>query len=106
MELVNDIAEWIQANRFEICLAWMASLLVTYGRSIETFTKNISKGWHYIFRLIFFVLVCAFGYGWVTLFCAKILSKYYSKLDDMWSIIAGVVAFILIGFLASKKKHI
>ena len=103
---LDELAGWVAHNRYQICIAWVASLLVIYGVPIARVVKKTAKSWHFVFRILFFVIVCAFGYGWVTLFAAKQLSKQLSQLSSYWEIAVVLLAFIFLGCLAERKKQI
>ena len=105
-DIINDIARFLREHGRTICFAWTAALLVIYGGALARFAKNIAKAWHFVFRVLFFVLVCGFGYGLLTVFLARFLHSQLSHLDNIWYIVSVVAAFILLGILAEKKKQV
>jgi len=105
MEYVNDAARWVRSNAHGICLAWAASVLVIYGTELARCAKSIAKEWHFVFRLLFFVIVCAFGYGWLSLFLAAKLSGQVKQLSNIWILVAVSLMFIIIGLIADKKQQ-
>ena len=102
----NDLLSWVAQHRYQICIAWVASLLVIYGGPIARAVRNVARSWHFVFRVLFFVFVCAFGYGWVTLFTASHLSKQMGRLSSYWELAVVLLGFFLLGILAEKKKQI
>lgn len=105
-DLIKTSADFIDRHSFTICFAWTAALLVVFGSSLAGFVKDLAKGWHFILRVLFFILICGFGYGLLTVFLANMLDRELSRLADIWQIIAPVVAFFLIGLVAEKKRQI
>jgi len=105
-DTIVTVASFLRKHSYDICLAWTAALFVVYGNNLVQFAKVVSKGWHYVFRVLSFVIICGFGYGLLTVFIAKLLDSQIDKISNITVIGAFTAAFILIGFLASKKNHL
>lgn len=105
-DLINDIASFLREHGKTTCYAWTAAILVIYGKELSRLAKSIARAWHFVFRVLFFVLVCGFCYGMLTVFVADLLHHSISQLSNLWYIVAVVSAFFTVGFLADRKKQI
>jgi len=103
-DLINSLAGFIRENGWTICFAWTASLLVIYGDDLLRITKSIARAWHFFFRLLFFVVVCGFGYGAITIFLARFIHSKLGSLDNLWLCVSVITAYLLLGLLAEKNK--
>jgi len=105
-EIINGIADLVREHSWTLCTAWAASLLVIYGGALAKFTKNIARSWNFAFRVLFFVAVCGFGYGILTLSIARLIHPQISKLGNTWLTLSVLGAFLLLGLLAEKRRVI
>lgn len=105
-ELVHICAEWLRIHLYEVTLAWVAALLVIYGRELFIFIRDLVKKWHFILRVLVFILFCAFGYGWLTFQLAQILEGQLANASDLNLVVLITIGFIIIGVLAERKKQI
>ncbi|MFT5905615.1 MAG: hypothetical protein ACI9E1_001213 [Cryomorphaceae bacterium] len=103
-DLINNLAGFIREHSWTACIAWTASLLVIYGDVLVRLTRNIARPWHFIFRVLFFVVVCGFGYGFLTLLLTRFIHSQIVTLNNMWLSISVITAYLLIGILAEKNK--
>lgn len=105
-ELIDNLAGYIREYSWTLCLAWTASLLVIYGDELVRFTKRIARAWHFVFRILFFVVVCGFGYGAISFMLASLLHSKMVHLNNLSLVISVLIAYLLLGFLAEKNKVI
>jgi len=105
-ELIKDFASLIRDHSWTICFAWTASLLVIYGDEMLRITKSIAQAWHFAFRLLFFVIICGFGYGALTIFISRYLHGKMILLSNLWLCISVIAAYIFLGFLAERNRVI
>ena len=105
-ETINSLAGFIREYIWTVCFAWTASLLVIYGDELVRFTKRIARSWHFVFRVLFFVVVCGFGFGAVTIMLARFIHTKMASLNDLSLILSVLAAYLLLGFLAEKNKVI
>ena len=105
-EVIDQAAAFLRGHGYELCLAWTASLMVVYGSQLVKFSKNIAKSWHFIFRVGFFVILCALGYGLLMVALASYLNRQLSRLENGWYLTAVLLGFLTLGILAEKKRQI
>ncbi|WP_416884844.1 DUF3392 domain-containing protein [Marinospirillum sp.] len=89
-----------------IALALIATLLVIYGDDINRFIKRQLRPYHRAIRLLGFVLMCAFGYGAMTVFLTPWLAYWLSLVSIQWLAPFVLGLFLLIGWLAERKHQV
>ena len=105
-EAIDRAAAFLRGHGYELCLAWTAALMVIYGNQLVKLSKNIAKSWHFLFRVGFFVIVCALGYGLLMVTLASYLGRQLSRLGNSWYLTAMLLGFLTLGILAEKKRQI
>ncbi len=101
--LIINFSQWLYPWLGEIAMAIMATLLVIYGHSINRLLKKQISGMHFIFRTLFFILLCTFGYGALLIYVTPILSHLLAGVGMIYlgPLIVGI--FIMLGVLAEKE---
>ncbi|MEE2024783.1 MULTISPECIES: DUF3392 domain-containing protein [Alkalimonas] len=89
----------------DIALAMVATCLVVFGDDINRFIRRQIHSLHFIWRTLIFVLVCAFGYGAVTLFLTPIVAKQLAGLSNLWLPWVTLGIFTLLGILAQRRRQ-
>ena len=105
-ELLIDIGQWFRPYQYQSALAIIATLLVLFGNDINQALRAVVKRQHFLVRSSVFFLVCAFGYGLLTVWLTSLLSKALSKVPDLYIFPSIALAFILLGIFAQKQRHI
>lgn len=90
----------------EMSLMLMATLLVVYGDIINRQVKRSLSGFHFIIRSSLFVLLCAFGYGALTLYGAPFLQHIFKFVAYEYRGIAFILAFVALGIAAERRRYI
>lgn len=110
MELFHEVlialADWIRPHSDNIALALIATLLVIYGDEINSTVKKQLRAYPYIVRLIGFVVLCAFGYGALTVYATPVLEDLISRIPSLYLAPAVVLLFLLVGLLAERRRQI
>ena len=90
----------------EVSISLVATALFLYGEDIHGLVKRQIQGLALVFRVAILILVCAFGYGALSVGCTILSRKLLGFLDNYYlsPVILGL--FLLIGILAEKKKAI
>lgn len=105
-EVLLALADWIRPHSGNIALALIATLLVVYGDDINTAVKKQLRPYPYLIRLIGFVVLCAFGYGALTVYATPVLEDLISKIPGLYLAPAIVLLFLLVGLLAERRRQI
>jgi len=101
MSLLQDLQQYHP----QVGLAMASTVLVIYGNDINRFLRKHIRSWSFVCRLLFFISLCAFGYGLAVVYSSRLLSRFLGSLNP-WEF-AGVTlgGFLLLGILAERKKQ-
>ncbi|OOV87012.1 DUF3392 family protein [Oceanospirillum linum] len=105
-ELLLAMADWIRPHSDNIALALIATLLVIYGDEINRIVKQQLRPYPYIIRLIGFVVLCAFGYGALTVYATPVLEDIINRIPGLYLAPAIMLLFLLVGLLAERRRQI
>ena len=92
----------IYAN--EISLAFVATCLVLFGDSINAFVRRRVLKFFFLVRVLIFILLCAFGYGLLTVTIQPLVFELFLKIPSDYSFLSVVASFVYLGYLAEKKR--
>jgi hypothetical protein len=101
-----EVGQWFRPYQYQTAMAIIATLLVVFGHDINSAIKKLIAKQHLIIRIIVFVLVCAFGYGLLTVWLTGLLSLQLAKIPNLYIVPAVLFIFILLGSYAQKQRHI
>ena len=103
---LTELGQLFRPYQYQCALALIATVLVLTGNEINNAIKHIVRKQHLIIRTAVFVLVCAFGYGLITVWLTELLSLQLAKISNLYIIPVIVTAFTLLGVYAQKQRHI
>jgi len=87
-------------------MAIVATLLVIFGNDINLIVKRAVAKQHLLVRCLVFILVCAFGYGLLTIWLTGLLAQQLAKIPSLYVLPTITVFFVLLALYAQKQKHI
>lgn len=90
----------------DIALAMVATCLVVFGDDINRLVRRQIAHWHFVWRTLVFIVVCAFGYGALTLFLTPLVARQLALLNNLWLPWFCLLVFTLLGFLAQRKRQL
>ncbi len=105
-ELLIDIGQWFRGYQYQTAMAIVATLLVVFGNDINNAVCKLVAKQHFIIRSITFILVCAFGYGLLTVWLTTLLSQQLSQVPNRYVLLLLVAIFSALGVYAQKRRHI
>ena len=105
-ELFSALSRALSPYYTEMSIMLMATILVVYGDIINGHVKRILAPYHFIIRVSLFVVLCAFGYGALTLYGAPFLKHVIAYMPWQYQGAGFVASFMLIGFLAERRRYI
>ena len=88
----------------EISLAFVATCLVLFGDNINRFVRRSVKNYFFLFRILIFVLLCAVGYGLMTVMIHPLVHNLFLKVPRDYSFIAVAFCFMYLGVMAERKR--
>lgn len=104
--VLNNLGFMIRPYFYELAMMIVATLLVIYGAEVNRVVRRQVAHWHFIFRTLVFILVCAFGYGWLLVWFTPILAGWLSLIPLHLLAISTVGILLLLGFLAERKRQL
>lgn len=110
MDILNEIlmrsGSWTFSQINSIALALVATLLVIYGDNLNRLVKKQLKPYPRLIRILGFVLMCAFGYGALTVLFTPVLANWLALVPIKWigPLVLGL--FLLVGWLAESKRQV
>lgn len=100
--LANAIHPYLQ----QVALAIVATLLFIYGEDLNALIKRQIQSYNFLIRVFIFMLVCAFGYGALTIGLTMVVARFLANLDSVYLIPILLGFFFIVGILAERKKQI
>ena len=88
----------------EISLAFVATCLVLFGDNINGFVSKIVKKYLFLFRILIFILLCAVGYGLMTVILHPIIHDVFLKVPRDYSFVVVAFCFIYLGIMVERKR--
>ncbi|EKE86876.1 DUF3392 domain-containing protein [Idiomarina xiamenensis] len=106
LQLANELGMMIRPHLYEFALIIMATLLVIYGNEINQVVRRQVSHWHFIFRTLVFVLVCAFGYGLLLIWLTPWLSSWLHSIPLRYLAVSCIAILLLLGVIAERKRQL
>ncbi|TPH14637.1 DUF3392 domain-containing protein [Litorilituus lipolyticus] len=106
IEFLTDLGHWFRPYQYQAALAMIATLLVIFGNEINNAVKSLVAKQHFMVRTLVFVLVCAFGYGLITVWLTSLLAAQLAKVPTVYIVPVVFLAFFCMGMYAQKQRHI
>lgn len=103
--LNSDFSNWLWGYRNVLVTSWVAVLLVLYGDTIIKLLKRMMQPYHYIFRMLSFVLLCSFGFGFLANYGEVAVNNLVNVPSRSWFGVIVIGLFLLLGVLAERKNH-
>ncbi|MBU2978914.1 DUF3392 family protein [Alteromonas sp. C1M14] len=105
-QFLSPINQFLSPYYDQMSLMLIATLLVIYGDLINKHIKQFIKGYHFLLRSLLFVVLCAFGYGALTLWAAPLFKHIIFYLPYHYRGVAFIGAFLVMGLLAERRRYI
>lgn len=103
IDLITPVADWLQRFLYEIGLAMVSTLFAIYGSNILGFIKKQIGGVQPFLRLTLFIIICAFGFAFLTSFLTPLLFGLLHQVEVIWLPLIILILFYIIGLLARHK---
>ena len=100
----SSLVNLVQLYSSEISLAFVATCLVLFGDTINAFVRRRVIKLFFLLRIFTFILLCAVGYGLLTVTIHPIVHKLFLQVPSDYSFLFTAFCFICLGFLAERKK--
>jgi len=103
--LNSDLSDWLWGHRQLLITSWVAVLLVVYGGELNAAVRRIMQPYHFMFRMSAFILLCTFGYGALAVYGQLAINFGLIHLNKNWFASIVIVTFLVLSFLAERKRH-
>ena len=104
--VLNNLGMMIRPHFYELAMMIIATLLVIYGAEVNRMVKRQVAHWHFVFRTLVFIVVCAFGYGWLTVWFTPVLAGWLSLIPLHLLAVSTIGILFFLGFLAERKRQL
>ena len=84
----------------------MAVVIVVFGDDINSSIKRLVAKQHFIVRTSVFIVICAFGYGLLTVWLTSLLAQQLAKVPSLYLLPVVFIIFFSLGIYAQKQRHI
>ncbi|WP_286272670.1 DUF3392 domain-containing protein [Thalassotalea hakodatensis] len=106
IELLTSLGQWFRPYQYQTALAIIATILVLFGNDINGALKHMIRKQHFVVRTLVFIVVCAFGYGLLTVWLTALLAEQLSSIPTVYIVPTVVIIFAVLGIYAQKQRHI
>jgi len=106
MTTLTDVGQWFRPYQYQAALAVVATVLVIFGNNINGAIKRLIAKQHFIIRTLVFVIVCAFGYGLLTVWLTSFFALQLAKIPTPYLLPCLSIVFFGLGIYAQKQRHI
>lgn len=101
----NDVANWLWSYRSYIATSWVAVILVLYGDAINGLVKRLMQPYHYVLKVLAFVLLCSVGYGLLATYGYKIVQQLLPAVERKWFAVFVIITYFVLGSVAERKRQ-
>ncbi|MGO2332506.1 MAG: DUF3392 family protein [Pseudoalteromonas nigrifaciens] len=110
LNLLNSIlvntSQWLHGYLYNLSMLIMVCLVSLYANDIIKLTKGLVAQRHFIIRVICFVLITAFGFGFVVVWLSPLLIKALLFFGTKWLSVTLLAAFFILGTIADRKNQL
>lgn len=105
MAMMLTLANWVRPHISDIALALVATILVIFGGTINDIVRRLLRGRGFWLRVMVFIILCAFGYGFLSVWLTPIVAQFLWSLSAGWLLITVVGSFVGLGMLAQYYRQ-
>lgn len=103
--LNNEVSNWFWGYRNIIVASWVAVLLVLYGDSINKSLKRLMRPYHYVVRILAFVVLCSVGYSILAHYGEVLINHTLQLPERSWFTVIVIGIYFVLGGLAESKHQ-
>ncbi|CAM3851555.1 DUF3392 domain-containing protein [Rheinheimera salexigens] len=104
--LLNEWGSLFRPYVRDIALAMVATCLVVFGDDLNRAVRRQIAHMHFFWRTSIFILLCAFGYGALTILLTPVVAKQLAKFSNQWLPWFCLAIFIILGSLAQRRRQL
>ena len=99
-------SSWFRPYLKEISFSFVATLLVIYGDKINSVIRRSTSKYQYMVRILAFVIVSGFGYGFATTYLADVVKDILNWKTGSMLGVSVITIFFVLGALADRKNQV
>ena len=99
-----DLDRYLRPHLDKVAMSIVATTLFLYGSQLHGVIKKQIDGCPLLLRVLLLILICAFGYGSLTVRCSMLIQHLLSFFDKHYLAPVVLGLFLLLGILAERKK--
>lgn len=109
MQIPSEILPAIQYLRDhtqEIAFSLVATLLMVYGHQLNRYFRKSTAKMNWFLRFALFVLLCTFGYGFLSTVFVKLIAQGLNRLNSVQFMGTIFISYLILAFIARRKKEV
>ncbi|MBF0675061.1 DUF3392 domain-containing protein [Pseudomonas sp.] len=103
LDLLVTLSRWSRGHLSEIALTLMATLLVLFGPSLNSWLRRQIGSLNFFLRTLLFMVFCALVYGLGIVFVTPWLVKGLAQLNNYSLAPVLLLAFVMLGIIADRR---
>lgn len=103
--LNSELSNWFWSYRNVIVTSWVAVLLVLYGDNINKTLKRLMRPYHYVVRILAFVVLCSVGYSILANYGEVLINHTLQLPERRWFAVIVIGVYFVLGGLAERKHQ-
>lgn len=100
------VIQYLREHTQEIAFSLVATSLMVYGHQLNRYFRKTTGKMNWFLRFILFVLLCTFGYGFVSTLLVKLIAKGLNTLSNEPFVGSIIGAYIILAIIAKRKKEV
>jgi K+ transporter len=106
MRVVEFIAGFLRSNSLSVAVAIVATTLAVFGVYLLRVLKSVTKTMNFLIRFMIYVLVYAFGIGFLSALAVKFIAGRLGGLNSLHLVLAVGLVFLVLCLSAKIQKQI
>jgi hypothetical protein len=105
-QILQAIDTWMLGHLDALVLGLIATLLTVYGTSLNGLFRRWTQGLHFLIRYLLFVVLCAFGYSFLTNFLMVQSKEMLAQVPSLYRVGGILGAYLLLAFLVRREREV
>ncbi|GAA3924733.1 DUF3392 family protein [Litoribacillus peritrichatus] len=101
----SDLSDWFWDYRQLLVTSWIAVILVIYGGKLNALVRRVMQPYHFLFRMVAFILLCTFGYGAIAIYGQLAINFGLLHIKTDWFAGIVILVYLVLSVLAERKRQ-
>ncbi len=110
MEYLNTLlipaSHFLKSHIYFISMSVITTLLMVYGHEINKLFRTITRSLNAVVRFLLFMVLCTIGYAFIATNLARLIRTQLVNLSPIAFIVALLIIFVTLGYLAKRNGEI